>query len=227
MTNRGDGRTIIGLYGAGGFAREVMSLVPPTFLNLSDLDESVFRCFIEDRPEKSSVNGHSLLSEAEFLLMKGAKKFFNIAIADSRVREALAQRMQANGIQPIALQSRSAVVYEENQIGEGAIICAFCTITSNAKIGRFFHCNIYSYVAHDCQIGDFVTFAPGVHCNGNVKIGDHAYIGTGALLKQGSASKPLVIGEGAIVGMGAVVTRDVAPYTTVVGNPARILEKRN
>jgi acetyltransferase-like isoleucine patch superfamily enzyme len=70
-----------------------------------------------------------------------------------------------------------------------------------------------------------VTFAPSVHCNGNIRIENHAYIGTGAVVRQGRAGKPLVIGEGAVVGMGAVVTRDVAPYTTVVGNPARPLRK--
>ena len=32
---------------------------------------------------------------------------------------------------------------------------------------------------------DTLTFAPGVKCNGNVLIEDHAYIGTGAVLKQG------------------------------------------
>ena len=75
------------------------------------------------------------------------------------------------------------------------------------------------------MIGDFVTFAPGVMCNGNVQIENHVYIGAGAILRQGTKSKPLVIGEGAIVGMGAVVTKDVLPNTTVIGNPARILRK--
>ena len=76
------------------------------------------------------------------------------------------------------------------------------------------------------MIGDFVTFAPGVMCNGNVHIDDHAYIGTGAILKQGTPDKPLRIGRGAVVGMGAVVTKDVAPGETVIGNPARPMAPR-
>jgi len=100
-------------------------------------------------------------------------------------------------------------------------------LTSNIRIGRHFHCNLYSYVEHDCHIGDFVTFAPGVKCNGNVVIEDYAYIGAGAILRQGSPDSPLRIGRGAVVGMGAVVTRDVASGTTVVGNPARPIEQRS
>lgn len=110
-------------------------------------------------------------------------------------------------------------------IHSGAILAPFVTITSNVRIGKNFHANIYCYVAHDCVIGDFVTFAPAVRCNGNVVIEDHAYIGTGAILKQGRPDKPLVIGRGAVVGMGAVVTKDVPPGVTVVGNPARPLIK--
>ena len=99
----------------------------------------------------------------------------------------------------------------------------FTIVSPNAAIGRYFHCNYHSYVAHDCVIGDFVTFAPGVKCNGTVTIEDHAYIGSGAVIKQSQPGRPLVIGRGAIVGMGAVVTKSVAPGVTVVGNPARPL----
>lgn len=145
-----------------------------------------------------------------------------IAIANSRVRQQIAERLKAREgtlISPTALIGRNV------EIGPGAVICDLTIVTASAVIGRHFHSNIYSYVAQDCVIGDYVTFAPRVCCNGNVHVHDHAYVGTGAVLKQGTPEKPLVIGEGAVVGMGAVVTRDVAPFTTVVGNPARPLEK--
>ena len=86
---------------------------------------------------------------------------------------------------------------DDVQIGVGAILCPFVTLTSNIRIGQHFHANLYSYVEHDCIIGDYVTFAPAVKCNGNIVIEDHAYIGTGAIIKQGKPGQPLVIGRGA------------------------------
>ena len=80
---------------------------------------------------------------------------------------------------------------------------------------------LYSSVAHDCVIGDFVTFAPGVRCNGRVHIGDYAYIGTNAIIRGGQAGQAAENGCRAVVGMGAVVTKDVPDGAIVVGNPAR------
>ncbi|MEQ1713453.1 MAG: acetyltransferase, partial [Hyphomicrobium sp.] len=177
--------------------------------------------FIETSAKISEVNGYQVISEKEFFEIECNERYFNIAISDSRTRERIATECVAKGAMPMSIRSPHSIIYDCNEIGEGAIICAQAMITSNAKIGKFFHSNIYSYVAHDCIIGDYVTFAPNVHCNGNVQIHDHAYIGTDAVIKHGSPSRPLVIGEGAIVGMGAVVTKDVAPFVTVVGNPAK------
>lgn len=143
-----------------------------------------------------------------------------IAVGDSGKRQAISGRL---GVRYGALIAPTAIIGPDVEYGEGAVFCDFTMVTASAKIGRHFHSNIYSYVAHDCVIGDFVTFAPRVCCNGNVHIGDGAYIGTGAVLRQGTPSEPLVIGAGAIIGMGAVVTKSVAPGTVVVGNPARPL----
>ncbi|HWI26720.1 MAG TPA: chloramphenicol acetyltransferase [Stellaceae bacterium] len=54
-----------------------------------------------------------------------------------------------------------------------------------------------------------------------VTIGPDVWIGHGAILMPGVG-----VGTGAVIGAGAVVTHDVAPYTIVVGVPARPLRRR-
>jgi len=182
--------------------------------------------FVDDQPEVRSVNGHRVLRYEEFLRINASTRQVVIAIADSTIREKLASRCAADGVMPWTVQAANAVIMDDVLLGEGAALSPFVTLTSNIRIGKHFHANLYSYVEHDCVIGDFVTFAPAVKCNGNVHIADHAYIGAGAVIKQGMPGRPLVIGRGALVGMGAVVTRDVPAGATVVGNPAKPFLKK-
>jgi sugar O-acyltransferase (sialic acid O-acetyltransferase NeuD family) len=215
-------RKIIGVYGASGFGREVAPVVSS---NAQESGAEVV--FIDDNAATAvSVNGRSIYSWPQFLALDATDKSVAIAIADAHTRSLLLDRCREHMIRSFDVVATNAFVGDEVAIGEGHILQPFVTLTSNISIGRCFHANIYSYVAHDCKIGDFVTFAPGVMCNGNVHIADGAYIGTGAVLRQGTPEKPLTIGAGATVGMGAVVTKDVPPGVTVVGNPARILEKK-
>jgi sugar O-acyltransferase (sialic acid O-acetyltransferase NeuD family) len=207
---------VLGVYGASGCGRGVMPLV-----RAASAADPARLTFVDDGAHPSMVNGESCMDYASFRALPGASKSIVLAISDSRIRERLAVRCAADGLGFFEVRASNVVVMDEVTIGEGAILSPFVTITSNVRIGRHFHANLYSYVEHDCVIGDFVTFAPGVHCNGNIVIEDHAYVGAGAMIKQGKLGRPLTIGHGAIVGMGAVVTRDVPPGATVVGNPAR------
>ena len=181
--------------------------------------------FIDDGEVPSTVNGYQCLNWTEFLQMEASERRVCLAIADGAIREKLDQKCRDANVGFFTARSHQSVIMHDVEIGEGAALSPFVTITSNIRIGRHFHANLYSYVEHDCIIGDFVTFAPGVKCNGNIRIEDHVYIGAGAVLRQGKSGDPLVIGKGAVVGMGAVVTKSIPPGVTVVGNPARPLEK--
>ncbi|MCG2577113.1 acetyltransferase [Dechloromonas sp. XY25] len=211
------------VFGASGCGRGVMPLAREQLRQTGLPPDRLV--FVDDNPEVPVVNGHRVISYQDYLEISASERYVALAVANSAIRERLAWRCAANGVRPWSVTAVNAIVMDDVQVGEGAILCPFVTLTSNIRIGRYFHANLYSYVEHDCVIGDFVTFAPSVRCNGNIVIEDHAYIGAGALIKQGKLGRPLVIGRGATIGMGAVVTKDVAPGVTVVGNPARPLTK--
>jgi sugar O-acyltransferase (sialic acid O-acetyltransferase NeuD family) len=213
------------VYGASGCGRGVMPLARQQLQQMGvALERLVF--VDEDAGLPPLLNGQRVLSYAQFLAEPAQARYAVLAIAASVIREKLAKRCAQDGVLPWTVQAANVVSMDAVELGAGAILSPFVTLTSNIRIGQHFHANLYSYVEHDCVIGDFVTFAPGVKCNGNVVIKDHAYIGAGAMIKQGRPGQPLVIGRGAVVGMGAVVVRDVPDGTTVVGNPAQPMHRR-
>lgn len=213
-------RPLFGIYGASGCGRSILPIAA-AMLSTRLGENGYDLVFVDDAPPAPIVNDRRVLTYREFMAAKAVSRAVCIAISDSRTRQRLADRCLNDGVASLTVIASNVVVLDEVQIGDGAILAPFVTLTSNIRIGRQFHANLYSYVEHDCVIGDFVTFAPAVHCNGNVTIEDHAYLGAGCLLRQGRPGAPLVIGRGAVIGMGAVVTQNVPAGGTVVGNPAR------
>jgi sugar O-acyltransferase (sialic acid O-acetyltransferase NeuD family) len=210
----------VAIFGASGCGRGVM---PIARQQLDSSGEAYELVFVDDNASAAECNGHLLLSYEKLLARFQGDRYISVAISNGRVRQEIVARCRDNGFRFFEVRARSVIQLDRVILGEGAILCPFVTLTSNIHIGAHFHANIYSYIEHDCQVGDYVTLAPRASVNGNVVIEDHAYIGAGAVIRQGSPGAPLVIGKGAVVGMGAVVTKSVRAGATVAGNPARVL----
>jgi sugar O-acyltransferase (sialic acid O-acetyltransferase NeuD family) len=210
---------IFGIYGAGGCGRGLMPFVVQNFQSINTKI-----VFIDDFCKKK-IDGVSVLSYPDFKKLKIKKKFILIGISNVELRKKISKKIIKDKISFFSLFSRKSIIFNKNNIGTCSAISPYVTITSNVKIGNFFHINLYSYVEHDCEIGDYVTFAPSVKCNGNVKIEDNVYVGSGAIIKNGKPEKKIIIGKNSIIGAGAVVTKNVKPNSVVVGNPAKKIIK--
>lgn len=135
-----------------------------------------------------------------------------IGIGDSHVRARIAESVEAGAplVDPLTATG------PDLRIGVGSVVFALASVTTNVTLGKHVHVGRNSAIGHDVVLEDCVSIMPSAVLSGNVRVGRGAYVGTGALVRQGVS-----IGAGATVGMGAVVLRDVEAGTTVVGNPAR------
>ena len=108
-------------------------------------------------------------------------------------------------------------------IGDRNVIREFCTFSRGTadgggitRIGDDNWIMAYVHIAHDCIVGNHVTFANAASLAGHVLVDDHVIFGGFTLVHQFCK-----IGAHAFTSMGSVINRDVPPYVTVAGNFAK------
>jgi sugar O-acyltransferase (sialic acid O-acetyltransferase NeuD family) len=115
----------------------------------------------------------------------------------------------------------TAVIAASAKFADGAAILAQSHVGPHSRVGKCCIVNTGSSLDHDCTMQDFASIAPGVFTGGNVEIGECSAIGVGACI-----SHRVAIGNHAVVGTGAVVVRDIPDLVVAYGNPARVRRSR-
>jgi sugar O-acyltransferase (sialic acid O-acetyltransferase NeuD family) len=170
------------------------------------------------------VNGVSTIALDEFVA-KFAGIPVCVAVGDPTDRERCVETCRSMGLAFATLVHPRVETSRWVSLGAGTIVCAGSILTTNVAIGQHVHVNIDCTISHDANIGDYTTLSPGVHLAGWVTLGRRVFLGTGAIVINGTSERPLTIGDDAVIGAGACVIADVESATTVVGVPATPVKK--
>jgi sugar O-acyltransferase (sialic acid O-acetyltransferase NeuD family) len=213
----------IAIYGAGGFAREVLQIVldinaasaTPVWEPLGFVVDSAFV------GGGTAVHGLPILGGPDWLAQNPTTHLV-IAIGAPAAKHRIAMEVGAASGNPFALLVHPRAWVGCNvHIGQGAIVCAGCLVTTDIRIGGHVHVNIGCTLGHDAELKDFATLNPSVNVSGNVNIGVGSEIGTGSILIPHAH-----VGDWSIVGAGALVTKPLPGNVTAVGSPARVIKTR-
>ena len=206
----------VAILGSGGHARVVADACRAAGRHVAGfLDPGAVR--ESTRSGVVVLGGDDLLESAEFV----ARHEFLVAIGSQALRRSLCARVRERGGTLTRVAHPSAVVAPDVRLGAGSVLAAGSVVNTGTVVGEFVIVNTGATVDHDNLLGDGTQLGPGAHLAGEVHCGEDALLGPGAIVVRGCR-----IGTRAIVGAGAVVLSDVPPDVTVVGLPARILERR-
>lgn len=209
----------IAVFGAGGFGREVLTLIND--INKINPQYQVIGFFDDGISKGTDVNGLSALGGINELNNVKEEVSVVLAIGNPETKKSILKKITNRLVDFPTIIHPSVMIGDRNwvSIGKGCIICGGTIITTNIIIRDFVILNLSCTVGHDTVIGDYAAFMPSVNISGEVEIGECVYVGTGAkIINQ------LKIGEGTIVGAGAVVAKDLPANCTAVGVPAKVIK---
>ncbi len=198
-----------GIYGASGHGKVIIEI-----LELSGIEISLI---YDDDERKQDFLGFPIDHEKEVLNQSIIE--WIIAVGDNATRKKIAL---SNNISFGRAVHVSSNISKRVYVGRGTVIMAGVSINSSTSIGKHVIINTNSSIDHDCEISDFVHVSPNATLCGGVSVGEGTHVGAGAVVIP-----EIKIGQWAKIGAGAVIIKDVpADFSTVVGNPGRIIKER-
>jgi acetyltransferase EpsM len=202
----------IKIVGAGALAREVHAALTAM--------GHIVECFLVEPAFASApifqIPVHTNLQEA----ISDTKSQFVLAIGENAARFRIAATLGSASF--LSVRHPAAVIGPRVLLRAGAMILGSGSMTTDIEIGTHALINPGCNLSHDCRIGAFASLGPGTSLAGGVSIEEGANLGVGVVVAPGC-----VVGAWSTVGAGAVVIRSVEPGTTVVGNPARPIVRKD
>lgn len=216
------------ILGSGGISRETLHIIEEVNQH-NKVKVFDFLGFIEseeDKIGKEITKGYKVIAcDHNFLEISKLYPILGVVIpiGTPKLKKIIYEKLKniANLVFPNIIHPNVTLDKATVILGVGNIIASGSKLTNDIIIGNFNLINLNCTVGHDTKIGDYNVINPLASISGNVGISDCCLIGTGANILQ-----ELNVQAYSTIGAGSVVTKDVKMNETVVGIPAKKLERK-
>jgi sugar O-acyltransferase (sialic acid O-acetyltransferase NeuD family) len=195
------------IFGASGHGKVIVEILENCGYIITGL--------YDDDINKSTLLDYKVSQNKDIFKLAGVN--WIIGVGDNGIRKRIAGSHELNYGIAIAPSSN---ISKRIQLGNGVVIMPGVSINSSTIVGKHAIINTNASVDHDCILDDFVHVSPNATLCGGVNIGEGSHIGAGSTVIPG-----IKIGKWAKIGAGSIIIKDVPDYSTVVGNPGKIIKQ--
>jgi sugar O-acyltransferase (sialic acid O-acetyltransferase NeuD family) len=203
------------IVGAGGFGREVYNWAKDhpdcgsawEIAGFLDDNPAALEGFDYPKPILGQVGAHR----------PAATELFLCGVGTPAIKRALCEQLLDRGATFLTLVHPSVTLGKNVKLGNGVVLCPGVVLTCDIRVGDFAMINCLSSAGHDVCIGNWATVSAHCDLTGHTKLGESAFMGSGARILPNKE-----VGPRALVGAGSVVLGNVPADSKVFGNPARI-----
>ncbi len=199
----------LAIYCAGGLGKEIVALAR----GVSRWDYIIF---VDDVTDADWYEGAKVYRFDEVRDLPDKVEFI-IANGEPHTREALYQKIKAEGYSMATVLGAGCSLLPSVEISEGCILYD-CGVSANVRIGPNVLINTKAIIGHDVVIDAHSVISAFCFLGGFTTIGKCVYMAPGSMAKD-----RIRIGDDAIISLGAVALRHVKEKSIMIGNPARKL----
>lgn len=202
----------IRIYGAGGHSQVIREVLENNGYEVSET--------FDDKPSGRHYASKNVTTGARGNLKDFPHEGYPVIIAVG----INAERAEIAGFLKSSFEKAihpSAIIAPTAKIGDGTVVFAGAIVQPNTIIGEHVIINTAASIDHDNIIGDFAHISPKAALCGHVEVGEGSHVGVGAVVIP-----KVKIGKWCTIGAGTVVLNDVPDYSTVVGNPGKVIKTK-
>lgn len=185
--------------------------------------------FIDDNLDVTGklVSDLPILGDRNWLARNHRGRKVCIGAGTINSRKKIAEYLDEHNISTISAIHPSVVISKEAEIQNDVVIGAGSVFYGSLSIGRGCYIGPSVTVSHDTTVGDWCLLSVGTVVGARVDLMDNVFVGTASTIMEprfGEKAR-LKVDENAIIGAGSLVIRDVEKSSTVIGRPAKPLNK--